>query len=177
VLYRALFWLILKRLPAESAHHLGFGLLRGLLAVPGAKALTGWLCRARDPVLVQTVFGRTVTSPLGLAAGFDKDARGPAALAALGFGAVELGTITAQAQPGNPKPRMFRLPRDRALLNRLGFNNRGAEVAALACAGGRRGSSCSASTSARPSSSTRPAPWPTTRARPSSWPAPPTTWW
>jgi dihydroorotate dehydrogenase len=130
VLYRALFWLILKRLPAESAHHLGFGLLRGLLAVPGAKALVGWLCRARDPVLVQTVFGRTVTSPLGLAAGFDKDARGPAALAALGFGAVELGTITAQAQPGNPKPRMFRLPRDRALLNRLGFNNRGAEVAA-----------------------------------------------
>jgi dihydroorotate dehydrogenase len=97
--------------------------------------------------------------------------KGPAALAALGFGGVELGTITAQAQPGNPKPRMFRLPRDRALLNRLGFNNDGAEVAARRLAGGRAASRCSGSTSARPSSSTRPARSPTTRARPSCWPA------
>ena len=71
----------------------------------------------------------------GLAAGFDKDAIGTSALLALGFGFVEAGTITADAQPGNPRPRMFRLPADRALLNRLGFNNGGAERAARALAG------------------------------------------
>lgn len=130
MLYRALFWLVLRRLPAERAHHVGFVLLRAMMAIPGAKALSRWLCGARDPALRVTVFGREVASPLGLAAGFDKDARGPAALAALGFGSVELGTITAVAQPGNPKPRMFRLPRDRALVNRLGFNNGGAALAA-----------------------------------------------
>ena len=130
MLYRALFWLVLRRLSAETAHRLGFGLLRGLMAVPGARALARRLCGARDPALRLTVFGRELASPLGLAAGFDKDGAGPAALAALGFGFVELGTITAAAQPGNPRPRMFRLPRDRALINRLGFNNGGAEVAA-----------------------------------------------
>ncbi len=130
MLYRALFWLILRRMSAETAHRIGFGLLRATMIVPGAKAIARWLCGARDPALRLTVFGRAVPSPLGLAAGFDKDARGPAALAALGFGSIELGTITAAAQPGNPRPRMFRLPRDRALVNRLGFNNGGAALAA-----------------------------------------------
>ena len=130
MLYRALFWLVLRHLPAETAHHLGFGLMRALLWVPGARALTRFLLGARDPALRLRVFGRELPSPLGLAAGFDKDGKGPAALAALGFGAIEVGTITAQPQPGNPKPRMFRLPRDRALINRLGFNNQGAEIAA-----------------------------------------------
>ena len=130
MLYRALFWLVLKRLPAERAHHVGFALLRAMMFFPCAKAIARWLCAARDPALRMTVFGREVPSPLGLAAGFDKDGKGPAALAALGFGAVEVGTITAQAQPGNPKPRMFRLTADRALINRLGFNNLGADVAA-----------------------------------------------
>lgn len=130
MLYRALFWLVLKRLPAETAHHVGFALLRAMMAVPGVAALWRRLCGARDPALRVHVFGKDVPSPLGLAAGFDKDGKGPAALAALGFGAIEVGTITAQPQPGNPKPRMFRLTADRALLNRLGFNNQGAEVAA-----------------------------------------------
>jgi dihydroorotate dehydrogenase len=130
MLYRALFWLVLKRLPAETAHHVGFALLRAMMWFPGAKAIARWLCASRDPALRMTVFGREVPSPLGLAAGFDKDGKGPAALAALGFGSIEVGTITAQAQPGNPKPRMFRLPADRALINRLGFNNEGADVAA-----------------------------------------------
>lgn len=130
MLYRALFWLVLRRLPAETAHRVGFAALRALMAVPGVRALARRLLSARDPALRLTVFGRAVASPLGLAAGFDKDARAPAALAALGFGFVELGTITAQAQPGNPRPRMFRLPRDRALVNRLGFNNGGAALAA-----------------------------------------------
>ncbi len=130
MLYRALFWLVLRHLPAETAHHAGFGLLRGLAWMPGAVPLLRWLCTARDPALRVRVFGRELPSPLGLAAGFDKDGQGPAALAALGFGAIEVGTITAQPQPGNPTPRMFRLTRDRALINRLGFNNQGAEVAA-----------------------------------------------
>lgn len=139
MIYRALFWLVLRRLSAETAHRIGFGLLRVAMAVPGAKAFARWLCGARDPALRLTVFGREVASPLGLAAGFDKDGKGPAALAALGFGFVELGTITAQAQPGNPRPRMFRLPADRALINRLGFNNDGAEVAARRLARRPRG--------------------------------------
>ena len=137
--YRLLFWLVLKRLPAETAHRVGFGMLRVAMAVPGVRAFTRWLCGATDPALRLTVFGREVASPLVLAAGFDKEAKGPAALAALGFGGVEIGTITGQAQPGNPKPRMFRLPADRALVNRLGFNNQGAEVAARGLARRPRG--------------------------------------
>ena len=128
--YRALFWLVLRHLPAETAHRVGSALLGALMWPPGMKALWRRLTAARDPRLRLTVFGRELPSPLGLAAGFDKDARHPAELAALGFGFVELGTVTAQAQPGNPRPRMFRLTRDRALINRLGFNNRGAAAAA-----------------------------------------------
>ena len=71
-------------------------------------------------------FGLDLPGPLGLAAGFDKDALGPDALGALGFAFVEVGTVTAQPQPGNPRPRLFRLPADRALINRMGFNNHGA---------------------------------------------------
>src|SRR6202045_3542043 len=83
-----------------------------------------------DPILASTVFGVRFPGPLGLAAGFDKDGTGLNAWGALGFGFAEVGTVTAHPQPGNPAPRLFRLPADRALLNRLGFNNRGA--AALA---------------------------------------------
>ncbi len=130
MVYRALFWLVLRRLSPETAHRVGTGLLAAMMWLPGARWLWRRLTVARDPRLRLTVFGREVPSPLGLAAGFDKDARHPAALAALGFGFIEIGTVTAQPQPGNPRPRMFRLVRDRALLNRLGFNNRGSEAAA-----------------------------------------------
>lgn len=85
---------------------------------------------ARHPSLARTVVGITFPNPLGLAAGFDKDAECVPAWQALGFGFVEVGTVTAQAQPGNDKPRLFRLPDDRALLNRLGFNNHGAAACA-----------------------------------------------
>jgi dihydroorotate dehydrogenase len=84
----------------------------------------------RDPALRVRALGLDLPSPLGLAAGFDKDAGHVDALTALGFGFVEVGTITAQPQAGNPRPRMFRLPDDRALVNRMGFNNAGAEAAA-----------------------------------------------
>src|SRR5437899_11010710 len=88
------------------------------------------LLAPRAPELRVHAFGRELPGPRGLAAGFDKDAKGVAALLALGFGFVEVGTVTAEPQPGNPRPRLFRLPRDRALINRMGFNNEGATAAA-----------------------------------------------
>ena len=128
-----LYRMVLRRVPAETAHRLAFGLIGvfgSVAAVPGA----AWLLRRwlgpRDPVLRVRALGLEFPGPLGLAAGFDKDARGTRGLAALGFGFVEVGTVTARAQPGNPRPRMFRLTADRALVNRMGFNNRGAASAA-----------------------------------------------
>lgn len=129
-MYRLFYWLVLSRLPAEGTHRVSFALLRAFTAVPGMRALVHRLLAPRDPVLRVRVFGRELPGPLGLAAGFDKDAKGVRALLALGFGFVEVGTVTAEPQPGNPKPRMFRLPKDRALVNRLGFNNDGAAQAA-----------------------------------------------
>ena len=103
-------------------------MLRFLFALPlVGHGLRSWL-RPRHPV---KALGLEFPGPLGLAAGFDKDARGIDALLGLGFGFVEVGTLTPRAQPGNPQPRMFRLPADRALLNRLGFNNGGAAGAAV----------------------------------------------
>ena len=134
-MYRLLYQVVLRRVPAEAAHRAAFALIRvfGWVArVPGA----AWLLRRwlgpRDPVLRVRALGLEFPGPLGLAAGFDKDARGTRGLAALGFGFVEVGTVTARAQPGNPKPRMFRLAADRALVNRMGFNNAGAAAAAAA---------------------------------------------
>ena len=129
-MYRFVYWLVLSRLPAEGTHRVSFALLRALTAVPGMRALLARMLAPRDPALRVHAFGRELPGPLGLAAGFDKNAAGVASLLALGFGFVEVGTVTAEAQPGNPKPRMFRLTRDRALINRLGFNNRGAAAAA-----------------------------------------------
>ncbi|MGH3926947.1 MAG: quinone-dependent dihydroorotate dehydrogenase, partial [Pseudonocardiaceae bacterium] len=108
-MYRLLFSIVLRHVPAETAHRLGFGLIRAVAGVP----VLGWLLRRRlaprDPVLGVHALGLDLPGPLGLAAGFDKDARGADALGALGFAFVEIGTITAQAQPGNPLPRLFRL--------------------------------------------------------------------
>jgi dihydroorotate dehydrogenase len=120
---------ILFRLPAEAAHQLAFGTLRAAHALPGAKSLLRAAFPARGPGLEVRAMGLRFPNPIVLAAGFDKNAAGYAALSSLGFGAVEVGTITGQPQPGNPRPRLFRLPADRALLNRMGFNNCGAERA------------------------------------------------
>src|SRR5215469_17616729 len=129
-MYRLFYRVVLRRVPAEAAHLAAFGLIRGVARVPGA----AWLLRRwlgpRDPVLRVRALGLSFPGPVGLAAGFDKDARGTRGLAALGFGFVEVGTVTARAQPGNPRPRMFRLAADRALVNRMGFNNEGAVAAA-----------------------------------------------
>jgi dihydroorotate dehydrogenase len=129
-MYRLIYRVVLRRVPAETAHLLAFGLIRGVAAVPGAAWLLGRWLGPRDPVLRVRALGLEFPGPLGLAAGFDKDARGTRGLAALGFGFVEVGTVTARAQPGNPRPRMFRLTADRALVNRMGFNNLGAAAAA-----------------------------------------------
>jgi dihydroorotate dehydrogenase len=129
-MYRFLYWLVLQRLPAEATHRVSFGLLRALVAVPGVTALMRRMFAPRAPELRVQAFGRELPGPLGLAAGFDKNAKGVRAMLALGFGFVEVGTVTAEAQPGNPKPRMFRLPRDHALVNRLGFNNEGSAAVA-----------------------------------------------
>ena len=143
-MYRLLYRIVLRRAPAEAAHLAAFALIRAfgrVARVPGA----AWLLRRwlgpRDPVLRVRALGLEFPGPLGLAAGFDKDARGTRGLAALGFGFVEVGTVTARAQPGNPRPRMFRLTADRALVNRMGFNNAGAAAAAarLGRSGGRSG--------------------------------------
>ncbi|MDH6195090.1 dihydroorotate dehydrogenase [Mycobacterium frederiksbergense] len=118
-------------LPAERIHLWVFTLLR---AVTGPAFLRRALARRlapTDPALATTVFGVRFPGPLGLAAGFDKDGRGLRTWGALGFGYAEVGTVTAQPQPGNPEPRLFRLPEDHALLNRMGFNNEGAGALAI----------------------------------------------
>lgn len=130
---------LLFDLDPEEAHELALGVLafwseRGpLLEVPGR------LLRVEDPRLKVEAFGLAFPNPLGLAAGMDKDARALGAWWALGFGFVEVGTLTPRPQPGNPRPRLFRLVEDQALINRMGFNNRGAQEAArrLRCFLGR----------------------------------------
>jgi dihydroorotate dehydrogenase len=129
-MYKLLFPIVSRPVPAETAHHVGFGLLRTVSAVPGLGLLLRRWLAACDPVLRIGALGLDLPGPLGLAAGFDKDARGPDALGALGFAFVEVGTVTARPQPGNPKPRLFRLADDHALLNRMGFNNAGSAAAA-----------------------------------------------
>ena len=127
-MYRLLFDLVLRRLDPETAHHLGMVVIR-LAAVPPFS----WIARALTrpaPQLRTEALGLVFDSPFGVAAGFDKNAVGALGLHALGFGHIEVGTVTAIPQDGNPKPRLFRLPADRALINRMGFNNEGAAVVA-----------------------------------------------
>ncbi|MGH3721245.1 MAG: quinone-dependent dihydroorotate dehydrogenase [Pseudonocardiaceae bacterium] len=129
-MYKLLFSIFLRRVPAETAHYLGFGLIRAVAAVPGLGRLLRCRLVPQDPVLRVRALGLDLPGPLGLAAGFDKDALGADALGALGFAFVEIGTVTEQPQPGNPTPRLFRLVADRALVNRMGFNNAGSAAAA-----------------------------------------------
>ena len=111
-------------------HHVALFWLRFWMAVPLLGALARRALRSNAPELRVSALGLSFAHPIGLAAGFDKNATAYEALAALGFGHVEVGTVTAHAQPGNPKPRLFRLPADSALINRMGFNNLGASVVA-----------------------------------------------
>lgn len=141
-LYPVLFRHALSRLDPEQAHRLTVRALAAAHALPGGPAVLRALFRTaaprRDEHGAREVLGRTHRSPLGLAAGFDKDGEVPLALLDLGFGHVEVGTVTATAQPGNPRPRSFRLVADRALINRMGFNNHGAAALAKRLARARR---------------------------------------
>ncbi len=134
-MYRYFLKKLLFLLPPETAHHLVLGLLR----MPLVSQFLGRCYRLHHPALSRTVFGLTFRNPVGLAAGFDKNARAFSGLADLGFGFVEIGTVTPLPQPGNPKPRLFRLPADAALINRMGFNNDGVAAVAQRLKKRRRG--------------------------------------
>ena len=129
-MYKSLIKPLLFNLDAERAHHLVFDNLRRAARVPGAKALLRGLYDYQHPSLAREVFGLKFPNPVGLAAGFDKNAALTDELATVGFGFVEIGTVTPRPQPGNPTPRLFRLPQDEALVNRMGFNNDGAVAVA-----------------------------------------------
>ena len=126
-MYRLLFSLVFSRMDPEDAHHVAFRVIR-MLPTLGFGRLVELFTRP-DPSLAVEALGLRFPSPFGLAAGFDKDALAVQGLGQLGFGHVEVGTITAVAQPGNERPRLFRLIDDRALVNRMGFNNGGADAA------------------------------------------------
>lgn len=127
-MYKYLLKPILFLLPPEKAHHVTLFLLKMTLAIP----VIGWLFRKnfelKDKMLERRVFGLTFPNPVGLAAGFDKDGKHFRAMSALGFGFIEIGTVTPVGQEGNPQPRLFRLPADEALINRMGFNNEGVDA-------------------------------------------------
>ncbi|MFD1768925.1 quinone-dependent dihydroorotate dehydrogenase [Sphingobacterium suaedae] len=114
----------------ETAHHQVTGGLHRFNKIWGAKSLLKSMYTVEDPRLNREVFGLTFKNPVGLAAGFDKNAEYIEDMMGLGFGFIEIGTVTPRPQPGNDKPRMFRLVADEALINRMGFNNQGADVAA-----------------------------------------------
>ena len=136
MLYRTLLRPLLFRLPPETAHELA---LHALSNGAAARALrrVGGLGDGRAQFGELRRFGLRFKNPVGLAAGFDKNGVALRALAALGFGFIEAGTVTNLAQPGNPRPRLFRLPLDRALINRQGFNNEGAAALARRIGRGR----------------------------------------
>ncbi len=128
-MYKSLVSPILSRIDAEQAHFLSLQSLAALYRLPGSAAMLGRMFPVvEDARLHTTAFGLTFRNPIGMAAGFDKTGVGAAALACLGFGSVEIGTVTPLPQPGRPKPRMFRLPKDQGLINRLGFPNQGAQT-------------------------------------------------
>jgi len=125
MLYRSIVRPILFRLPPESVHEFALHSLSAALSSETARRFAKRRFQS-EPFGKLTRFGLEFRNPIGLAAGFDKNGTAAQALAALGFGFIEVGSVTSLAQPGNPRPRLFRLPRDRALINRAGFNNCGA---------------------------------------------------
>lgn len=135
-MYEFFFRTVLRRIDPERAHHLAVVVIRAIPAL-GLTRLVRRFTRP-DPTLAVDALGLRFESPFGMAAGFDKDARSIRGLWALGFGHVEIGTVTAIAQDGNPRPRLFRLVDDRAVINRMGFNNGGAAAAAERVARERR---------------------------------------
>jgi len=119
---------LLFLLPPERAHQFTLFLLRMVLGIPIINDVFRRLYTISHPSLERTVMGLKFPNPVGLAAGFDKDGKHFHHMSSLGFGFIEIGTVTPKAQVGNPRPRLFRLPKDHALINRMGFNNEGLEA-------------------------------------------------
>jgi dihydroorotate dehydrogenase len=130
MLYESLAKPLLFSLDAETAHEEVTGLMSLAAPLPGAAAVLSALTGRSPKGLGKTVFGVHFPNPVGLAAGFDKDGKYASLLPGLGFGFLEIGSVTLEPQPGNPKPRFFRVPENRALLNRMGFNSEGARAVA-----------------------------------------------
>lgn len=125
MIYKNLIRPVLFSVNPEKIHTLTLNSINNVIA----KSVLSALCKRGDKNLKRTVFGIDFPNPVGLAAGFDKNARFIESFDALGFGFIEIGTVTPKAQPGNPKPRLFRLKKDNAIINRMGFNNHGVEKA------------------------------------------------
>ncbi|MFK8283811.1 quinone-dependent dihydroorotate dehydrogenase [Capnocytophaga canis] len=128
-MYKQFIQPILFSLDPEKAHHLTFSLLKIIHKIPGISSLLRSIYQVEHSALEREVFGIKFKNPVGLAAGLDKEAKLYKELSNLGFGFVEIGTITPKGQPGNPKKRLFRLKEDKAIINRMGFNNQGVEEA------------------------------------------------
>jgi dihydroorotate dehydrogenase len=136
-MYKGIIRPLLFLLSPETVHHLVVALVRFFFAIPFVKPLVRAIYTTRDVKLRREVFGLSFDNPVGLAAGFDKNATFYRQFAAFGFSFVEVGTATPVSQPGNPRPRSFRLPADKALINRMGFNNHGARTIAERLSKGR----------------------------------------
>ena len=124
-MYKFLIKPILFLFDPEWVHHTVFYLLKVIHRIPGVGSMIRGLYHLKDQRLERKLFGLTFPNPVGLAAGFDKDAKLYQELSNFGFGFIEIGTLTPKPQPGNPKKRLFRLPEDNGLINRMGFNNQG----------------------------------------------------
>jgi dihydroorotate dehydrogenase len=128
-MYKSFIRPILFWFDPEKVHHFTFSLIRNLCKIPGFTSILKYLYKIDDKRLEREVFGLKFKNPIGLAAGFDKDAKLYKELSNFGFGFIEIGTLTPKAQEGNPKKRLFRLKEDSAIINRMGFNNGGVHEA------------------------------------------------
>lgn len=131
-MYKALVKPLLFRQHPEKVHDITFSWVKRIFKLPFLESTVRFSLDYKDPSLVQEVFGLRFKNPIGLAAGFDKDAKLIDEMASLGFGFIEIGTLTPKPQAGNPQPRLFRLPKDQGIINRMGFNN-GGVLAAVEC--------------------------------------------
>lgn len=124
-MYKTIIRPLLFSMAAENAHNFTFSVLKVVGAIPGLRQLVGLCAQYKNPILEKQLFGLTFKNPVGLAAGLDKNAEAIDVMSSLGFGFIEIGTVTPKPQDGNPKPRMFRLKQDHSIINRMGFNNDG----------------------------------------------------
>ena len=130
-MYKQLLRPLVFKMDPEKAHYLTFDLMKLALGNVFGRFMSNTILEYKHPKLKKQLFGLTFENPVGLAAGLDKDAKVFNELAALGFGFIEIGTLTPKPQPGNDKPRLFRLPNDKAIINRMGFNNEGVDAAVI----------------------------------------------